>query len=330
MFHIAIVESMHEKAIDIIKKKKNYSYEIIENTHEENLINKLKECDAIALRTARLTEKIIDQCNNLKIVSRHGVGYDNVDLYALNNRNIPLTITINANAVTVAEHVISMMFCFNKKIHLFDQSVRENKLDKLKIVNKKIITLNSELFKKTILILGFGRIGKELAKRCLAFEMQVLVFDPYVTEKVMQDYSVKKIDLIDEGISSADYLSIHMPLNDDTKNLININNLKKMKKNAFIINTSRGGIINEIDLNQALNNSMISGAGLDVFDEEPPEHDNPLIKNEKIILTPHSAALTKECWLRMGQETIINIIDFFEKNLDSKCVANKNAIKYYE
>ena len=100
-----------------------------------------------------------------------------------------------------------------------------------------------------------------------------------------------------------------------------------MKKNAFIINTSRGGIINEIDLNNALNKNMISGAGLDVFDEEPPKHDNPLIKNEKIILTPHSASLTKECWLRMGQETIINIIDFFEKKLDSKFIVNKNAIK---
>ena len=151
----------------------------------------------------------------------------------MNNRNIPLTITINANAVTVAEHVISMMFCFNKKIHLFDQSVRENEWDKLKIVNKQIITLNTELFKKTIFILGFGRIGKELAKRCLAFEMQVLVFDPYVTEKVMQDYDVKKINLIDEGISSADYLIIHMPLNDDTKNLININNLKKNEEKCF-------------------------------------------------------------------------------------------------
>ena len=107
MYHIGIVESMHEKAIDIIKKKENYSYEIIENTHEDNLINKLKECDAIALRTAQLTEKIINHCNNLKIVSRHGVGYDNVDLNALNNRNIPLTITINANAVTVAEHVMN-------------------------------------------------------------------------------------------------------------------------------------------------------------------------------------------------------------------------------
>jgi len=330
MFHVAIVESIHTNAMDIIKQNKNYSYEIIENIHEDNLIKKLKKCDAIALRTAPLTEKIINSCDNLKIVSRHGVGFDNVDLNTLNLRGIPLTITINANAVTVSEHVLAMMFYFNKKVHLFDNSVRNNKWDEFKIFNNKIITINSELFKKTLVILGFGRIGKELAKRCLAFDMQVLVFDPYVNDQIFIDHNVKRLSTLDEGIAHADFLSIHLPLSDETKNLIDINNLKKMKKNAFVINTSRGGIINENDLNKALDNNIISGAGLDVFTEEPLNYNNLLLKNKKVVLTPHSAALTSECWLRMGQETIRNIIDFFDNNLKNTVVVNKDSIKINE
>ena len=327
MIHIAIVEPIHPNAIKIIEDNKNYSYEVIENVEENNLINKLKECDAIALRTASLTSKIINNCNKLKIVSRHGVGYDNVDVNALNNKDIPLTITIHANAITVAEHVIAMMFYLNKKLHLFDDSVRNNNYDKLRIINNNIITVNSELYKKNILIIGFGRIGKELSKRCQAFEMQILVFDPYIDDNTVVKHRAKKIDNLEEGISIADYISIHMPLNKETKNIINKDNLKKMKKESFIINTARGGIINEHDLSEALDNNIIAGAGIDVYSQEPPKPDNPLLNNSKVVLTPHTAALTKECWLRMGQETINNIINFFDNVLDQKVVVNTSSIK---
>ena len=190
MFHIGIVESIHQNAIKIIENNDNYSFEIIQNIEENNLINKLKKCDAIALRTAKLTEKIINNCEKLKIVSRHGVGYDNVDRHSLNKKGISLTITIHANAITVAEHVIAMMFYFNKKLHDFDKSVREDRWDQLRIIDRKIITINSELFNKNILILGFGRIGKELSKRCKAFGMKVFVYDPY------KNHKYKRINLI--------------------------------------------------------------------------------------------------------------------------------------
>ena len=327
MFHIAIVESIHTEAIKLIENEKKFSYELIENIEEGNLINKLQNCDAIALRTASLTSKIINNCNNLKIVSRHGVGYDNVDLPTLNKRGIALTITVHGNAVTVAEHVIAMMFYLNKKLHLFDHSVRNNQFNKLRMINNKIIIVNTELYGKSILIVGFGRIGKELAKRCQAFGMQILVFDPYISEKTIIKYNAKKINVLDEGIVIADYVSIHIPLNDETKNIINKNNLKKMKKESYIINTSRGGIINENDLVETLNNDLIAGAGLDVFEKEPPNADCPLFSNPKVILTPHSASLTKECWLRMGLETITNIINFFSGNLDKKAIINNEYIK---
>ena len=326
MIHIAIVEPIHPDAVKIIEEKDNYTYEIIEDVSEDNLINKLKECNAIALRTASLTSTIINNCNKLKIVSRHGVGYDNVDLPALNSKNIPLTITIHANAVTVAEHVIAMMFYLNKKLHLFDNSVRNDNYDELRSINNKIIPLNSELYEKSILIIGFGRIGRELSKRCQAFGMNVLIYDPYVDEETIASFKAKKINILDQGIPSADYLSIHMPLTNETRNIINKKRLKNMKKEAFVINTARGGIINEHDLNEALNDNLIAGAGIDVYSEEPPKFDNPLLSNPKIVLTPHTAALTKECWLRMGKETITNIVDFFDDNLNKKVIVNRNSI----
>jgi len=304
-----------------------FSHEVIENTNEEYLLKKLQNTDAIAIRTSKLSAKVLENCKNLKIVSRHGVGYDNVDLDILNKKNVPLTITINANALTVAEHVFGMMFYFNKNLYEFDKSVREEEWDKLKIINNKIITINSELYKKNILIMGFGRIGKELAKRCNSFQMDINIFDPYVNEDEAKRHNVKKISDINVGLGKADYVSIHIPLNNKTRNLININNLKKMKPSSFIINTSRGGIINENDLNLALKQNNIAGAGLDVLLDEPPQSDNPLLANPKVILSPHIASHTKECWERHGKETIQNIFDFFDKTLDSKAIVNRDIVK---
>ena len=156
--------------------------------------------------------------------------------------------------------------------------------------------------------------------------MNVLIYDPYVDEETIASFKAKKINILDQGIPSADYLSINMPLTNETRNIINKKRLKNMKKEAFVINTARGGIINEHDLNEALNDNLIAGAGIDVYSEEPPKFDNPLLSNPKIVLTPHTAALTKECWLRMGKETITNIVDFFDDNLNKKVIVNRNSI----
>ena len=327
MFHISIIESIHPKALEYIDQHPEFSYEVIEDIDEKNLQTKLKDTDAIAIVTSKLSAKILENCKKLKIVSRHGVGFDNVDLDTLNKKNIPLTITIKANALTVAEHVFAMMFYFNKNLYAFDKSVRENKWDKLKKIDNNIIAINSELYNKCIFIIGFGRIGKELSIRCQAFKMDILIFDPFVNDEDVAKYKVKKINNIDEGLSIADYVSVHVPLTNETQNLININNLKKMKSNAFIINTSRGGIINETDLNFVLKEKIIAGAGLDVLLDEPPKSDNPLIKNPKVIFSPHIASHTKECWERHGKETVQNIFDFFDKSLDKKAIVNRAKIE---
>ncbi len=146
--------------------------------------------------------------------------------------------------------------------------------------------------------------------------MNVSVYDPFVSKEVIEKLGGKKVDNLANTLKDMDAVSLHMPLNDKTKNLINYDLLKTMKKNCIIINASRGGIINEIDLNKALNENLIFGAGLDVFETEPPDKNNQLLKNDKVFLSPHTAAFTEECMIRMGKETIQNIIDFFDKKLD--------------
>ena len=150
--------------------------------------------------------------------------------------------------------------------------------------------------------------------------MIVNIYDPFVEKKIINDMGGKKVDNFDDALKTLDFLSLHMPLNKNTKDLINLKKMKTMKNTSVIINTARGGIINETDLNQAINDKIILGAGLDVFSNEPINLDNPILKNKKIILSPHTAALTNECKIRMSIETAKNIIDFFEKKIDKKMI----------
>ena len=315
MKKIAIIEEIHKDGIDYIEKNLNYKFEIITDVTENNLIKKLPEFDACTLRVTRLDENVLKHCPNLKVISRHGVGIDNVDLNYIKNSNISLLITATANAVAVAEHVLSMFLCLSKSIMTYDKEVRVGNFKKNA---EKIQTF--ELLNKNILIAGFGRIGKKLISRCLAFDTKVYIYDPYIEEEVIKSYGGIKVNDIEEGLEKADYVSLHMPLTPETKNLINYNVLKKMKKNSIIANTARGGIINEDDLEKALNENLIFGAALDVFSKEPIERENPLLNNKKVILSPHSATFTDECTSRMGIETTQNIINFFENKLDKSMI----------
>tara|TARA_B100000965_G_C19598076_1_gene761171 strand:- start:3225 stop:4187 length:963 start_codon:yes stop_codon:yes gene_type:complete len=312
---IAIIEEIHKDGLNLLDKNPKFEYELIKDVSEKNLIQKLPSFDACTLRVSKLDENILKHCPKLKAISRHGVGYDNVDLNYIKKNNIALLVTATANAVAVAEHVISMFLSLSKSTNTYDQEVRNGNF----ISNaNKIQTF--ELLNKNILIAGFGRIGKKLISRCLSFDTKVYVYDPYVDEKIIKDHGGTKINSINDGLIIADYVSLHMPLTSETRNLINYSILKQMKKNTIIVNTARGGIVNENDLDKALNENLIFGAGLDVFSKEPIEVDNPLLKNKKVILSPHSATFTDECTSRMGIETTKNIIDFFDNAIDESMI----------
>ena len=302
---IAVVKNIHSSAIKLLENNSNFQFEIIENLSKENLIKKLPNFDAITLRTAKLDSEIINSCKKLKIISRHGVGIDNVDTNSVKLNNITLTITTKANAIAVSEHVMFMILNISKGIDMYDKTVREGQF-----LNRDKLGKSFELWNKKILIIGFGRVGKNLINKCQAFGMKTYVYDPFIDQKTIETFKGTKIDNLNEFLKETDYVSIHSPLNKDTRNLINI------KSPNPSVETSRGGVVNEKDLDEALNKGLIHGAGLDVFEQEPPDPNNPLLKNKKILFSPHSASFTNECMERMGIETVENIFDFFANKLD--------------
>ena len=308
---ILIIQSIDKAGIDLLDKQSNYEYEIVEDIKPENIKQKIKDCDAISLRTSKITSDILESADKLKLISRHGVGFDNIDLDSSKKNGIKIAITATANAVAVAEHVIFMLLSISKRRNMYDDSVKSGNF-----AERTKLPKTMEIWNKNILIAGFGRIGQSLIKRCLGFEMNVFVYDPFVSSEKIEEMGGKKVDNLIESVKNMDAISLHMPLNNETENMINYDLLKTLRKNCIIINAARGGIINEIDLDKALNENIIFGAGMDVFKNEPPEKENPLLKNDKVFLSPHSATFTEECLRRMAKETIQNIIDFFNEKLD--------------
>ena len=311
MKKILIIENIHESGIKLIEDRKDFTYEVIEKLDINFLKEKIKDCEAVTLKLLQFDKELIETASKLKIISRFGVGYNNIDLETVKKKNITLAITAGALDASVAEHVFFMMLSLSKGVNKYDQFVRDGNFSK-----RYDLDLTRELWNKKILIAGFGRVGRNLIKKCRGFEMNVFVYDPYVDEKEIVKYEGNKVLDFSEAIKDMDYVSLHMPLTKETENMINLKILSSMKKNSILINTSRGEIINELDLNTALNQNMILGAGLDVFSKEPPESNNPLLKNKKVFLSPHSATFTEECASRMSVVTIQNIIDFFDGKLD--------------
>ena len=317
---VAVLGKVDQKGLSFLRENEFNVIEI-ENFEIQNLKEQLKDVDGILLRTTRLDKEILQHCDNLKIISRHGVGYDNVDLDFLNENKIALGITSTSNAVSVAEHVLSFFIYLTKNLSLSDSLVKEGNFE-----NRSQLPNFFELYKKKVLIIGFGRIGKEVAKRCLGFDMEVYVYDPFLDNEIIIRNQCIPIEK-NQGLAIADFITIHLPLNGDTKNFISQTELNVMKKNSILVNTSRGGIVNENDLCIALESKKIQGAGMDVFVSEPPESNHPFFKLDNILLTPHNAALTLECRERMSLEASQNIV-FFLKNMSELNVENLVNKKY--
>jgi D-3-phosphoglycerate dehydrogenase len=311
MKKILIIQEINQAGPKLLTDHPDYEFELIKDINDPTLKEKIIDCDGVSLRTGKLSGEIIAQGKKLKIISRHGVGFDNIHLDTCKKNNITIAITATANAVAVAEHVLFMLLSISKRKNMYDDCVKKGDFNDRNKLPKTI-----EIWGKNILIAGFGRIGQCLIKRCLGFEMNVFVYDPFVSAEKVESLGGKKVENLKEAVKTMDAISLHIPLNNETKNMINLDLLKTMKKNCIIINAARGGIINENELNQALNEDLIFGAGLDVFEIEPPEKSNPLLKNDKVFLSPHTAAFTEECMIRMGKETIQNIIDFFDNKIE--------------
>ena len=284
----------------------------------------LKGAKAIVLRTGiKITRELMESADELLTISRTGAGVDNVDLDAAAEKGILVTSSLGVNTSSVMEHTLTLMMALFKQIPLMDREVRNNNFD-IRYKN-----LPADLLDKTLGLVGFGRIGSSLAKVCHdGFNMRIIAFDEYLPEDVKASYKDwVEFVTVDEVASRSDVISIHMPLTNETDKFFNAAFFKKMKKNAFLLNTSRGGLVHEADLIQALKGGVISGAGLDVFENEPIKPDSELLTLPNVILTPHTAALTSECVVRMAISGAERVVEVFNGKIPDN-IANPKALEH--
>ena len=318
MPHILIAGKLHSSGLALMDQMQGVTYDHIEAISEASYQPFLSRADAMVIRTQPLSAASIAKAARLQIVSRHGVGYDAVDLAALNARNIPLCIVGDVNSVSVAEHSMMMILACAKQLIRSDRALRSGAWDWRNRLEP------GEVSGKRLLIIGYGRIGRHLAQLASAFGMQIAAHDPYLASKGWPAGTVAMVEDLAVGLAAADVVSVHIPK--AGRPIIGAAEIAGMKPGAIIINTARGGIVDEVALAKALRSGQIAAAGLDVFDTEPPAPDHPLLAFAQVILTPHTAGLTRESAERMAVASVQNVLDHFAGALDSSLIVNSEYI----
>jgi len=293
---IVIVDPIDESGINILKH--NYNGQVIFKK-EEIKDEIIKEAQAIIVRVYPLTGEMISECRKLKVIGKHGVGVDNINISMATKKCIPVTFTPVSNSQSVAEHAISLMMGLAKNTLKCHNSTTQGNFEDRSNLR------NAEMYKTVLGLVGAGNIGSRVGKMCSkAFNMKVMVYDPYLDNC---DWG-EKTEHIEEIFQVADYISVHVTLNNKTKNIVSEKLLNIMKESAVIINTSRGGLIDEEALIDVLVKRKIGGAGLDVFKEEPVKIDNPLLKMNNVLLSPHMGGITTVGLKRMAMDVANNVL----------------------
>ncbi|WP_368488971.1 hydroxyacid dehydrogenase [Clostridium sp. BJN0013] len=318
-YKILITESIEEEGVEYLKK---FGYEIKspKGTSEDVLIEEVKDCDAILVRMANITEKVIRAGKKLKVISRFGVGVNNVDIKTASELSIQITNAPESNRNTVAEYTMGLIIALAKKFFLYDRELRKGNFNIRDI-------LGIDLEGKVLGIVGLGSIGKLLAlKASKGFGMKVIGFKRHIDEESKSLDYVELTDSLDYVLENSDFVSLTVPLTKATTRIIGKRELSLMKKDAFLINTARGEVVDNDALCNALLNKQIAGAATDVFDGEIPSKDNPIFKMENVIVTPHSAAHTIEAMKRMSVHAAIGIYEVLSGNKPSWPVNIKNNL----
>jgi D-3-phosphoglycerate dehydrogenase / 2-oxoglutarate reductase len=284
---------------------------------------KLKEhapVHGVALGATRFGEPELEASGDMKVVTRIGVGFDAVDVPALSRRKVPLMVAGTANSPSVAEQALFMMLMLAKRAVEMHSIVKDDKWA------SRLGMLPYDLYGKTVLIVGFGRIGTRTAKRCLAMEMNVLIFDPYKPAAEIKAAGCEPVADLDAALPRADFVSIHCPKNPETVGMFNAARLQRMKATAYLINTARGGIVDEPALYDALSSGKLAGAGLDVFEQEPPPSGHSLFALPNVIMAPHVAGVTREAVDRMSEQTARNILSALDGQPLRQNVINQDVL----
>ncbi|MFZ2157527.1 MAG: hydroxyacid dehydrogenase [Bradyrhizobium sp.] len=286
----------------------------------EAMLKEQAPVHGVALGATRFGEQELEASKDMKVVTRIGVGYDAVDVPALSRRKVPLMVAGTANSPSVAEQALFMMLTLAKRAVEMHSIVKDGKWA------SRLGMLPYDLFGKTVLIVGFGRIGTRTAKRCLAMEMDVLVYDPYKPAAEIKAAGCEPVADLDAALPRADFVSIHCPKNPETVGMFNAARLKRMKATAYLINTARGGIVDEPALYDVLASGKLAGAGLDVFEQEPPPSGHSLFELPNVIMAPHVAGVTREAVDRMSEQTARNILSALDGQPIRQNVINQDVL----
>ncbi|MTE02051.1 3-phosphoglycerate dehydrogenase [Paracoccus sp. YIM 132242] len=317
MPHLLVAGKLHPAGEALLRDlpARGVTVDYVTEVSEDSYAPLISRADALVIRTQPLTAPTVSLAKRLKVVSRHGVGYDSVDLDALNRRGIALTIVGDVNSVSVAEHAMMQLLAGAKRALLADRAVRDpagwgwrNRLEQ------------QEISGKNLLILGYGRIGRHLARMAHGFDMQVRAFDPFLERNGWPEGAVRPVAL-DEGLAWADCISVHIPRGD--RPAIGAAEIARMRPGVILANTARGGVVDEAALAQALQSGQVGAAGVDVFDQEPPQ-DSLLFAHRGAILSPHIAGLTAECAERMAIASIRNAVNYLDGTIDTDLIVNRD------
>lgn len=316
MAHLLVAGKLHPAGEALLKQlpARGVTVDYVTEVSEPSYAPLIENADALVIRTQPLSSATIAQAKRLKVVSRHGVGYDAVDLDALNARGIALTIVGDVNSVSVAEHAMMQLMAAAKRVLLADRAVRDpsqwewrNRLEQ------------REISGKNLLIIGYGRTGQRLARMAAGFEMKVHAYDPYLSGKGWPDGPAAEVNDLDAALAWADYISIHVPRTE--KPALGHREIALMKPGVVLANTARGGVVDEAALSAALASGKVGAAGIDVFADEPPGH-SPLLEQMTAVLSPHIAGLTAECSERMAIASIENALNYLDGTADPGLIVN--------
>jgi D-3-phosphoglycerate dehydrogenase len=317
-YKVLVVQSLHPDAIALLDARHDVEHAVVDDFSERNLLAHLDGVDAVTIRDAPLPRSVVAAARNLKVISRHGVGYDNIPIDACTDAGIPVTVVGPVNAISVAEHTLMLMLAAARAAIELDDAVRHGDFAARARVH------GIELRGRTLLVIGYGRIGREVASRAIAFGMRVCVFDPFLTSTTEQ---VELLDDLDSALAGADVVSLHVPLTDATRNMIGERQLALLPAGSILVNASRGGLVDEQALLASVQSGHLHGAGLDTFAVEPVPADSPLLTERRIVLSPHAAALTEQALVAMGVATVTNALAALDGTLDLELVVNPSVFE---
>lgn len=306
---ILVCEPMAAEGLSLLQKNPAFNVDVCLELSYEELSKKIADYDCLLVRSqTKVDNHIINLGKNLKLIGRAGVGIDNIDIVQAQKNHIAVINTPSGNSIATAELALGLMLSLARRLPFAHQHVKNNLWDRGSFKGK-------ELFEKTLGIIGFGNVGKNLAKRAAAFEMKILVYDPLLDSSPLA--SGAKAATLDETLSQADFLSLHCVLNENTKNIINQKNIALMKKGVMLINTARGELIEDEALIAGLDSGHIAFAAIDVFRHEPPTKDIAFINHPRVMVTPHLGASTEEAQKRVSNQLAEQTVAFFmgQKNV---------------